>query len=140
MLPVLVQLTKEVGRICGLVQPPNAVNANLYRNGRDSVGWHADNEWIFGLVQQEATVVSLSLGQRRAFQIRLRNAKIGAVSVRLGQGGICVMEGMLQKYYVHRVPVERELTGMRINLTWRWIRRHQDTCPAGYQTSNQSIA
>jgi len=39
------------------------------------------------------------------------------------------MEGMLQKHYQHRVPKENENLGPRINLTWRWIARHNSKCP-----------
>merc|ERR1712224_1080525 len=37
-------------------------------------------------------------------------------------------EGLVQKYYQHRVPKEKA-TGPRINLTWRWVKKHRPGCP-----------
>ena len=45
----------------------NAALANLYRNGRDSVGWHSDHEAALG---NRPTIASLSLGEERRFQFR----------------------------------------------------------------------
>jgi alkylated DNA repair dioxygenase AlkB len=50
----------------------NAALANLYRSGRDSVGWHSDNEAALG---SRPTIASLSLGGERRFQFRHRETK-----------------------------------------------------------------
>ena len=50
----------------------NAALANLYRSGRDSVGWHSDNEAGLGT---RPTIASLSLGGERRFQFRHRKTK-----------------------------------------------------------------
>ena len=109
---------------------PNAVNCNLYEGHADSVGWHADDEPLFDAVQNWATIISLSLGESRLFQIR---DAVGAIrSTTLNSGDILVMHGAVQKHFVHRVPPgEARSDGSRINLTWRWIRRHShaDRCP-----------
>ena len=42
----------------------NAALANLYRAGRDSVGWHSDNEAGLG---NRPTIASLSLGENAGF-------------------------------------------------------------------------
>eukprot|EP00439_Symbiodinium_sp_Y106_P057808 s5844_g8.t1 len=47
----------------------------------------------------------------------------------LGNGALATMEGMLQKHYMHRVPREADDLGPRINLTWRWIKKHSQDCP-----------
>merc|ERR1719195_1036892 len=49
--------------------------------------------------------------------------------LRLSDGDICTVEGLLQKHYRHRVPVERRSTAPRINLTWRWVVAHELGCP-----------
>ena len=46
----------------------------------------------------------------------------------LGNGDLCSMEGMTQKYYHHRAPKDRS-TGPRINLTWRYVKQHARNCP-----------
>ena len=43
------------------------------------------------------------------------------------------MEGMFQKFFQHRVPKSHYPVGGRINFTWRWIEKHEQTC----QTSNR---
>ncbi len=44
-----------------------------------------------------------------------------AWEVKLGHGDVLCMDGMMQKHYLHRVPKEDFLKGIRINLTWRWV-------------------
>jgi len=51
-----------------------------------------------------------------------------SIRLRLSDGDICTMEGLLQKHYRHRVPVERPSMAPRINLTWRWV-AHDSGCP-----------
>ena len=42
----------------------------------------------------------------------------------LNNGDICTMEGNFQNFYQHRVPLDSECYLPRINLTWRWIVKH----------------
>lgn len=93
----------------------NAVLCNLYRNGHDSVGLHADAEPEMGPV-----IASLSLGAERIF--RLKN-KDGAVvfSERLPGGSLLIMAGQTQKNFKHEAPKELRVIQPRINLTFRRI-------------------
>ena len=50
----------------------NSVLLNLYRDGRDSVSWHADNEPGLG---QNPVIASLSLGAMRRFQLKHRRLR-----------------------------------------------------------------
>ena len=117
----LQQITKQIGEICGLTDPPNSCNANMYETGEDVVGWHADDEPLFKANEQDALIISLSLGTSRIFAYRPNDNPDQARRQLLADGDLCVMEGLMQKYYKHAVPRAQEVVGPRINLTWRWI-------------------
>eukprot|EP00929_Paragymnodinium_shiwhaense_P103783 TRINITY_DN6753_c0_g1_i6.p1 TRINITY_DN6753_c0_g1~~TRINITY_DN6753_c0_g1_i6.p1 ORF type:complete len:566 (-),score=108.36 TRINITY_DN6753_c0_g1_i6:298-1995(-) len=138
MEPWFQAITEEVGKACGLPANlrPNCCNANYYADGTQLVGWHADDEPLFDAKRQDALIVSLSLGSARFFEVRLKARTKGAafamkpvVRLRLGDGDLCVMEGLMQKHYLHRVPREASVGAARINLTWRWIVKHDRGCP-----------
>ncbi|CAJ1328700.1 unnamed protein product [Effrenium voratum] len=97
-----------------------------------SVGWHADDEQLFQGKSRDCRIISLSLGATRSFELR-RNwsdaSEDHTVRLELGDGDLCTMEGMLQKHLQHRVPREHQVSGPRINLTWRWIVKHAPGCP-----------
>lgn len=97
----------------------NSVLANLYRDGRDSVDWHADNEAALG---DAPVIASLSLGAQRRFQLRPRNGPSGQVTrIELAHGSLLLMEAGTQAHWQHRVPKESGVQGARINLTFRHI-------------------
>ena len=93
----------------------NSVLLNLYRNGRDSVSWHADNEPGLG---REPVIASLSLGALRRFQLKHRRTK-ALVSLDLPHGSCLVMAGATQHHWLHQIPKTARLVGPRINLTFR---------------------
>mmetsp|Transcript_89620 Transcript_89620/g.254031 ORF Transcript_89620/g.254031 Transcript_89620/m.254031 type:complete len:333 (+) Transcript_89620:1-999(+) len=115
--------------LCGLTKPsqwPNSCNLNMYVDGQHSVGWHADNESLFQGRVQDCCIISLSLGQTRLFELKYRKDQH---SLSLGNGDLCTMEGLTQKYYQHRVGKDhRRSVGPRINLTWRWVVQHNPGC------------
>jgi len=135
--PWMIDIMKEVMPRCGLFnieEWPNSCNLNLYDDGAMSVGWHSDDESLFQGKFVDIRIVSLSLGTRRKFEIRTNWPGEGERPVRtmsLGDGDLCTMEGMFQKHFQHRVPKESGIDGPRINLTWRWVRKHAPKCPAG---------
>lgn len=136
--PWMVQLMQSVMPACGLKTweaMPNSCNLNLYEDGTNSVGWHADDEQLFQGRFQDCRIISLSLGARRRFELRLNwpeRGEDGLVHMLLGDGDLCTMEGMTQKHFQHRVARETHaVSGPRINLTWRWIAKHSPRCPAG---------
>ena len=59
---------KAVAEACA-GQAFNSVLLNLYRDGRDSVSWHADNEPGLG---RNPVIASISLGATRRFQMKHR--------------------------------------------------------------------
>jgi len=93
----------------------NALLCNLYRDGNDSVGLHADAEPEMGPV-----LASISLGAGRLFRLKRENGSI-AFSERLPHGSLLVMAGDTQKLFKHEVPKERGVTQPRINLTFRRV-------------------
>jgi alkylated DNA repair dioxygenase AlkB len=98
----------------------NAVLCNLYRDGNDSVGLHADAEPEMGPV-----IASVSLGAERLFRLKRRNADV-VFSERLSHGSLLIMAGNTQKDFRHEVPKEPSITQPRINLTFRRI-EHMDS-------------
>jgi len=93
----------------------NAVFVNLYRDGADGVGWHADNEPCNG---PEPTIASLSFGATRRFDLRHRESK-ETISVQLDAGSLLIMSGLSQHAWVHQVPRSKRIKEPRINLTFR---------------------
>ncbi len=88
---------------------------NRYRNGQDSMGWHADDEPEMGNV-----IGSLSLGATRKFRIR-HNVTRETKTFLAGHGTLIVMAGTMQQYWQHEVPKTKQDVGERINLTFRKI-------------------
>lgn len=102
-----------------LQYPFNSVLANAYRDGRDSMGWHADDEKELGA---EPLIASLSLGAPRRFLLRSRKGSETA-SLPLEHGSLLLMRGKSQKNYKHSIPKTAKPTGLRINLTFRHVLR-----------------
>jgi len=98
----------------------NSVLLNLYRDGRDSMGYHADDEPELG---PEPVIASVSLGATRRFVLRPRKRRgsTPALELALSHGSLLVMRGSTQRAWVHGVPKEPAITAPRLNLTFRWI-------------------
>lgn len=97
--------------------PFNAVLANAYRDGRDSMGWHADDEPELG---REPLIASISLGATRRFRIR-HEATGTTMPFDLEHGSLLVMSGLSQAAYRHSLPKTARPTGLRVNLTFRYV-------------------
>jgi alkylated DNA repair dioxygenase AlkB len=95
----------------------NSVLANLYRDGRDSMGCHADDEKELGL---NPVIASLSLGDERLFKLHHKKHK-ETLDIILGHGDLLVMAGSLQHHWLHSVPKTKKIKTPRINLTFRKI-------------------
>jgi len=91
---------------------------NLYRDGNDSNGWHADDEKELG---SQPLIASLSLGATRSFQLKHRKMKGLRHRMPLQAGSLLVMKGATQENWLHQVPKTRKPVGERINLTFRQI-------------------
>ena len=112
LLPVRARLREELGLDC------NSVLANLYRDGRDRMGWHRDDERELG---PRPVIASLSLGAARRFVLKQRaDAKVSR-AITLPHGSLLLMAGDTQARYRHALPATAKAVGPRINLTFRRI-------------------
>jgi alkylated DNA repair dioxygenase AlkB len=95
----------------------NSVLCNLYRDGQDSMGWHADKEPELG---HNPYIASLSFGAARLFKFRhLKNKD--TIDVILNNGSLLLMGGELQYHWRHSLPKTTKVSQPRINLTFRKI-------------------
>lgn len=95
----------------------NCVLINLYRNGQDSNGWHADNEKEFG---PNPVIASLSFGETRRFDLR-NNMNKEKFSIDLNSGDLLWMDDRIQNNYKHQIAKTKKVIQPRINLTFRYI-------------------
>ena len=96
----------------------NSVLANLYRDGRDRLGFHRDSEPELG---PEPLIASVSLGATRRFRLREREGK-RSFGIDLEHGSLLVMAGDTQSAWRHALAGTARPVGARINLTFRCIR------------------
>jgi alkylated DNA repair dioxygenase AlkB len=114
--PVLEQVRHRVRALSGLHF--NAVLLNLYRDGRDGMGWHADDEPELG---PEPVIASVSLGAVRRFCLRHRRRKGLRANFSLPHGSLLLMSGATQRHWVHALPKTAVAVGERVNLTFRMV-------------------
>jgi alkylated DNA repair dioxygenase AlkB len=91
---------------------------NLYRDGKDSNGWHADNEKELGV---NPVIASLSFGAERYFHLQHNTDKNQKIKILLEHGSLLVMKGATQHFWKHQIPKTAKPIGTRINLTFRSI-------------------
>lgn len=95
----------------------NCVLINLYRNGEDGNGWHADNENELG---PHPVIASLSFGATRRFDLR-NNISKEKFSIDLNSGDLLWMDNRIQNNYKHQIAKTKKVHEPRINLTFRYI-------------------
>ena len=91
---------------------------NYYRNGKDSNGWHADNEKELGT---NPIIASLSFGAERVFQMKHNSIADLKQNIILENGSLLLMKGTTQHFWKHQIPKTAKPIGARINLTFRII-------------------
>ena len=112
---------------CAEGEVPTAANLNLYRGGNSCVGWHRDDELLFGEFGEAKLIVSVSLGGSAVFRWKRRSCPDDEGHLCcLGHGDILVMDGRCQDKFLHRTDPCREQE--RINITFRWIKQHVSSC------------
>lgn len=112
----IVQLADRISHHTNLAF--NSVLINVYRDGRDKVGWHSDDERELG---DEIDIASLSLGAERPFKLRERCNHANVVELPLSHGSLLVMRHPTQLHWQHCLPARRAVTAARYNLTFRFI-------------------
>jgi len=99
----------------------NSVLLNLYRNGKDGVGWHSDRTENFG---QNQIIASVSFGETRPFRLRHRTRKdLPMLEIPLTHGTLLLMAGTTQTHWEHHIPKTAKDILPRINLTFRQVKR-----------------
>lgn len=114
--PALAGLRERLARETGVAF--NSVLANRYRDGRDAMGWHSDDEPELGA---QPVIASVSLGATRRFVLKHRRDPACKFAIDLGHGSLLVMRGDTQSSYRHALPRTARPVGERINLTFRRI-------------------
>jgi alkylated DNA repair dioxygenase AlkB len=113
--PAFRAMTKHLEARLGVRLP--TVGCNYYRDGSDSVAWHADRE----LRELDDTRIAIvTLGARRPFLIRPKGGG-RSVDIAPASGDLLVMGGACQIGWEHSVPKKRS-SGPRISCSWRWCR------------------
>jgi alkylated DNA repair dioxygenase AlkB len=92
---------------------------NQYRDGKDSNGWHADNEKELGT---NPVIASLSFGAERTFQLKHNFDKDLKKNIILQHGSLLLMKGTTQHFWKHQIPKTAKPISPRINLTFRVIK------------------
>ena len=115
--PLLVFIKNEIEEICQ--ENFTTVLLNYYRDGKDSNGWHADNEKELG---RNPVIASVSFGAERYFQLQHNFIKEQKLKIKLEHGSLLIMKGSTQHFWKHQIPKTNVAIGPRINLTFRIIK------------------
>ena len=70
----LIEIKNKISKVC--FTSFTSVLLNLYRNGKDSNGWHADDEPELGI---NPVIASVSFGEERFFQLKHKTKKIETI-------------------------------------------------------------
>ena len=115
--PILLDIKARVEEATGTSF--NSVLLNYYRDHRDSIGFHSDNEPELG---DRPVIASVSLGEERIFILKHKRAKeVPPVHLRLASGSLLLMKGDTQRCWRHGIAKENRPCGPRVNLTFRQI-------------------
>jgi alkylated DNA repair dioxygenase AlkB len=113
--PLLAAIRAAVEAACG--QRFNSVLLNRYRNERDSMGMHSDDEPELGA---QPVIASLSFGTTRTFILRHKRNK-QTIRLALEDGSLLLMSGQLQANWLHGINKSTRSLGERLNLTFRYV-------------------
>jgi alkylated DNA repair dioxygenase AlkB len=113
--PLLLEIKQAVEQATG--REFNSVLLNYYRNERDSMGMHSDDEPELG---PEPAIASVSFGSTRTFVLRHKRSK-RTVKLDLTDGSMLLMAGATQANWSHGINKLSRPTGPRVNLTFRYI-------------------
>jgi alkylated DNA repair dioxygenase AlkB len=115
--PVLAGIKERVEATTGIQF--TSVLVNLYRDGKDGVGWHRDQDRELG---PRPIVASVSFGETRPFEIRHKFRKdLEKIRIPLHHGSLLLMGGTMQHYWEHQIPKTAKVIKPRINLTFRIV-------------------
>jgi alkylated DNA repair dioxygenase AlkB len=95
----------------------NSLLLNYYRDERDSMGMHCDDEPELGI---EPAIASLSFGATRTLIVEHKRSG-ERLKLALTDGSLLLMSGAMQANWRHGINKERGPLGPRVNLTFRFI-------------------
>lgn len=113
--PLLAEIKQAVEEASG--RSFNSVLLNYYRNERDSMGMHSDDEAELG---PAPAIASVSFGATRTFILRHKRSK-RTVKLALTAGSMLLMAGATQSNWSHGINKQARPCGPRVNLTFRFI-------------------
>jgi alkylated DNA repair dioxygenase AlkB len=114
--PLQLLIKEAVETVSG--QRFNSVLLNYYRDGRDSMGMHSDDEPELG---PQPVIASVSFGATRTLIFRHKRSK-QTVKLDLPAGSLLLMAENTQSNWLHGINKLTRLVGPRVNLTFRKIR------------------
>lgn len=114
--PELIQLKQIVEEKSH--QKFNTCLLNLYHHGKESMGWHSDNEKE---LEDSACIASMSFGAERKFMLRHTKSKT-TITLNLMHGSLLLMQGSIQQHWQHQLPPMAKVQVPRINLTFRTLK------------------
>jgi len=109
----LLPLKKLVEERCD--QKFNFMLFSKYRDEKDSIAYHSDDERFLG---ENPTIASVSVGQDRPFLLKNKKTKV-VEEFNLTSGSLFIMKGLCQKNYLHTVPKQQKELAPRISITFR---------------------
>jgi alkylated DNA repair dioxygenase AlkB len=115
--PLLMFIKNEIEEAC--LENFTTVLLNLYRDGKDSNGWHADNEKELG---RNPVIASVSFGAERSFHLQHNTITDAKLKITLENGSLLLMKGETQHFWKHQIPKTAKTLLPRINLTFRIIK------------------
>jgi len=113
--PELLEIKDLVEKQCN--ETFNSCLLNLYHNGDEGMGWHADAEKE---LKPNGAIASVSFGAHRKFVFKHKE-KETLVETMLDNGSLLVMKDQTQQYWLHQLPKSKRIKTPRINLTFRTI-------------------
>jgi alkylated DNA repair dioxygenase AlkB len=113
--PTLMEIKKAVEAVSGLEF--NSVLLNKYRNERDSVAWHSDDEPELG---KNPVIGSVSFGDTCMFKFKHKITGLRK-AIALPHGSYLMMKGATQHHWLHQIAKQAVSRGARINLTFRVV-------------------
>jgi len=96
----------------------NSALLNLYRDGKDSVAWHSDDEPELGV---QPIIASVSLGAVRKFELKNKRRSTKKFELSLAHGSLLLMSGDIQRQWLHQVPKTVGVLDPRLSITFRKV-------------------
>ena len=112
----LMPIKKSIETLTG--ESYNCCLCNLYHDGSEGMGWHADNEKV---LDEKSSIASVSFGAERFFSLKHKETR-EKLKISLENGSLLLMRPPIQDYWLHSLPKSKKVQSGRINLTFRTLK------------------